>query len=96
MANILVGRNWKIDTASATVIWTGDIFIKYVEVVGGVAGVVGGNMALIQDGAGNPIVTSLYQTANAGELQTFNIADVYHGLIIPTLGAGVNVLIHLS
>lgn len=97
MANDISGRVWFIDTQGAGVIFQSRVYIKYIEVVGGAAaGVVGAVMADIQDRNNKSIVKSLFQTAAAGEIQAYNIENVFEGLIVPTLGAGPTTLrIHI-
>ena len=96
MANDISSRSWHIDTAGAGVIWQPQVYIKFIEVIGGAAGAVGGAMATINDRNGKNLITSLYQTANAGEIQTYNLENWFEGLIVPTLGTGVVLQIHIK
>ena len=96
MANDLTARSWFIDTASGTVIWPYQCYIKFVEVVGGAAGTVGNAMATLTDKNSKSILSSLYQTAAAGEIQTYNIENWFNGLIVPTLGTGVTLRVHVK
>lgn len=96
MANDISARPWFIDTASGSVIFPYQVYIKFVEVVGAAAGTVGGTMAVLNDRNSKNIITSLYQTANAGEVQTYNIENWFEGLIVPTLGTGVTLRIHVK
>lgn len=93
MANDISSRTWFIDTAGGGVIYQPQIYIKFIEVVGGAAaGAVGAVMATVNDRNGKNIIQSLFQTANAGEIQTFNLENWFEGLIVPTLGAGPTTL----
>jgi hypothetical protein len=98
MANDTSSRTWFIDTAGAAVIYQPQVYIKFIEFVGGAAaGVVGALMADIQDRNGKSIVRALFQTANPGEVQTYNIENWFEGLIVATLGAGPTTLrIHVK
>jgi hypothetical protein len=96
MANDISSRSWFIDTVSATVIYNPQVFIKYIEVVGGVAGALGGVMADIQDRNGKSLVKALYQTVNAGEEQTRNLENWFEGFLVPTLGTGVTLRVHVK
>jgi hypothetical protein len=96
MANDISARPWFIDTASGSVIYQPQEFIKFVEVVGGAAGAQGGTMAVLNDRNGKNIITSLYQTVLAGEIQTYNIENWFEGLIVPTLGTGVTLRVHVK
>ena len=96
MANDISARPWFIDTAAATVIFPYQVYIKFVEVVGGGAGSVGGTMATLNDKNSKNIIQALYQTANAGEIQTYNIENWFEGLIVPTLGSGVTLRVHVK
>lgn len=94
MANDISARPWFIDTAAAGTVYQPQIFIKFIEVVGGTAGTIGNTMADIQDRNNKSIVKALYQTANAGEVQTYNLENWYEGLIVATLGTGVTLRVH--
>ena len=96
MANDISARPWFIDTAGAGVIYQPQEFIKFIEVVGGAAGAQGGVMATINDRNGKNIVTALYQTVLAGEIQTYNLENWFEGLIVPTLGVGVTLRVHIK
>lgn len=96
MANDVTARPWFIDTAGAGVIWQPQEYIKFIEVVGGGAGAVGGTMATINDRNSKNIIQALYQTAAAGEIQTYNLENWFEGLIVPTLGAGVSLRVHIK
>ena len=96
MANNIGSRSWKIDTAGAGTIWQPQVFIKFIEVVGGAAGTIGNSMATITDRNANPIVQPLYQTAAAGEVQTYNLENWFTGLIVSALGTGVVLQIHVK
>ena len=96
MANDLSARPWFIDTAGAGVIYQPQEFIKFIEVVGGAAGAQGAAMATINDRNGKNIITSLYQTVLAGEIQTYNLENWFEGLIVPTLGVGVTLRVHIK
>lgn len=93
MANDISARVWNLDTAGAGVVFQSRVYIKYIEVIGGAAaGVVGAVMADIQDRNGKSIIKALFQTANAGEIQAYNIENVFEGLIVAALGAGPTTL----
>jgi hypothetical protein len=98
MANDISSRSWYIDTAGPLVIYPYQEFIKFIEVVGGAAaGAVGATMADIRDRNNKSIVLALFQTANAGEIQTYNLENWFEGLIVFTLGAGPTTLrIHVK
>lgn len=96
MANDVSARPWFIDTAGAGVIWQPQEYIKFVEVVGGTAGTIGNTMATLNDRNSKNIIQSLYQTANAGEIQTYNLENWFEGLIVPTLGTGVTLRVHVK
>jgi hypothetical protein len=53
-------------------------------------------MATINDRNGKNIVTALYQTVLAGEIQTYNLENWFEGLIVPTLGVGVTLRVHVK
>jgi hypothetical protein len=98
MANDISSRSWFIDTAGAGIIYQPQVYIKFIEVVGGAAaGAVGALMADIQDRNNKSIVRAQFQTANAGEIQTYNLENWFEGLIVATLGAGPTTLrIHVK
>jgi hypothetical protein len=96
VANDISARPWYIDTAGAGVIYWPQEFIKFIEVVGGTAGTIGNTMADIRDRNNKSIVMALYQTANAGEIQTYNLENWFEGLIVATLGAGVTLRVHVK
>jgi hypothetical protein len=95
MANDLTARPWFIDTASATPIWKNQTLVKFVEVVGANAATIGDTMAEIQDQNSKSIVTAKYQTANVGEIQTYNLENWFNGIKVPTLGTGVTLRLHV-
>jgi hypothetical protein len=96
MANDISARPWFIDTAGVGIIFQPQVYIKFLEVVGGAAGSIGGTEADVRDRNNKSIVMSLYQTANAGEVQTFNIENWFEGLIVATLGTGVTLRVHVK
>ena len=98
MANDISSRSWFIDTAGAGVIFQPQVYIKFIEVVGGtVAPVVGDLLADIQDRNNKSIVISRAQVAAIREIQTFNIENWFEGLIVATLGPnGVTLRIHVK
>jgi len=98
MANDISGRSWYIDTAGAGVIYQSQVFIKFIEVVGGAAaGVQGALMASVKDRNGKQLVTAQFQTVLVGEIQTYNLENWFEGLIVDTLGAGpVTLRIHVK
>lgn len=96
MANDTSARAWFIDTSGGSVIYQPQFFLKFVEVVGGAGGVVGNVMADIRDRNNKSIVQSLYQTAVAGEVQTYNLENWFEGLIVASLGAGVTLRVHIK
>lgn len=99
MANDLSSRTWFIDTAGPGVIYQPQVFIKFIEVVGGAAAAaaVGDTMADIQDRNGKSIVLALFQTIAKGEIQTYNLENWFEGLKVVTLGNGPTTLrIHIK
>ncbi len=98
MANDTSSRTWFIDTAGAGVIYQPQVFIKFVEVVGGaVAGAQGALMSDVQDRNGKSIIRAQFQTTLPGELQTYNLENWFEGLIVATLGAGpVTLRVHIK
>jgi hypothetical protein len=96
MANDISSRSWFIDTAGAGVIYQPQEYIKFIEVVGATAGTIGNVMATINDRNGKNIISSLYQTAALGEIQTYNLENWFEGLIVPTIGTGVTLRIHVK
>ncbi len=98
MANDISGRSWFIDTAAATPVWQPQVFIKFIEVVGGAAaGAQGASMATITDRNGKPIIKPQFQTTLAGEIQTYNLENWFEGLIVSALGAGpTTLLVHIK
>jgi hypothetical protein len=95
MANDLTARPWYVDTASSTPLWKSPLMVKFIEVVGGASATVGGTMAVVNDQNGKNIVTANFQTANAGEIQTYNVENWFNGLVVPTLGTGVTLRVHV-
>lgn len=96
MANDLSARPWYIDTAGVSVIYPYQCYIKFVEVVGGGAGALGDPMATLNDKNSKNIIKALFQTTNAGEVQTYNIENWFEGLIVSALGTGVTLRIHVK
>lgn len=96
MANDISARPWFIDTAGPGIIYQPQLFCKFIEVVGGTAGALGAIMADIRDRNNKSIVMSLYQTVNAGEIQTYNLENWFEGLIVAVLGAGVTLRFHIK
>jgi hypothetical protein len=96
MANDVTARPWFIDTAGAGIIWQPQEYIKFIEVVGAAAGTIGNVMATINDRNSKNIIQALYQTTNAGEIQTYNVENWFEGLIVPTLGTGVTLRVHVK
>jgi hypothetical protein len=96
MANDVSARPWTIDTPAATPIWKYFAFVKFIEVIGGTAGTIGNSMATITDQNGKSIIVPLYQTANAGEIQTYNLENWFNGFIVSALGTGVTLRVHVK
>jgi hypothetical protein len=98
MANDTSSRTWSIDTPAATPVYQPQVYIKFIEVVGGaVAGAQGASMATITDRNGKPIIKPQFQTVLAGEIQTYNLENWFEGLIVSALGAGpVTLLVHVK
>jgi hypothetical protein len=98
MANDISSRTWFIDTAAASVIYQPQVYIKFIEVVGGAAAsVVGNSMATIADRNSKSIISTLFQTVGPGEIQTFNLENWFEGLIVSALGAGpVTLRVHIK
>lgn len=79
MPNDLSGRVWYLDTASAAPLWLSQVWIKFVEWY---------NPALndqfeLQEQNGKPIIRGL--AIIAADTQTFNLENVYRGLLLKTL-----------
>jgi hypothetical protein len=98
MANDISARPWFIDTAGPLPIWQPQVYIKFIEVIGGaVAGAQGASMATIADRNNKPIIKPQFQTTLVGEIQTYNIENWFEGLIVSALGAGpVTLLVHVK
>lgn len=96
MANDVSARPWRVDTAGAGTIWQPQEYIKFIEVVGGAAGTIGNSMATITDRNGKTIISPLYQTANAGEIQTYNLENWFEGFIVSALATGVVLFVHVK
>ena len=102
MANDLSARPWYIDTpAAGVVIWPHQIYIKFIEVVGGqtAAPTAGNQAASVTDRNGKRIIDSYYQTSQKGELQTFNLENWFQGLIVSFLDnttSGTTMRIHIK
>lgn len=92
----MTARPWFIDTAGAGNLWPGQVFIKFVEVVGGAAGAQGASMATITDRNSKNIIQPQYQTVLAGEVQTYNLENWFNGLVVSTLGTGVTLRVHVK
>lgn len=98
MANDISSRSWFIDTAAATPVYQPQVYIKFIEVVGGaVAGAQGASMVTITDRNGKVIIKPQFQTVLAGEIQTYNLENWFEGLIVSALGAGpTTLLVHIK
>ena len=96
MANDVSSRTWFIDTQGAAPIWQPQEFIKFIEIVGAAAGVLGATMADVRDRNNKSIVLAQYQTTSAGEVQTYNLENWFEGLIVASLGTGVTLRIHVK
>jgi len=97
MANDISSRTWFIDTAGAGVIFQPQVYIKFIEVVcNGASAGQGAAMADIRDRNNKSIVLSLFQTALAGEIQTYNLENWFEGLIVATLAANTTLRIHVK
>lgn len=79
MANNLGTRVWYIDTASATPIWLAQVWIKFIEWFNPA----NNDGFQLQDMNGNPIVSGV--AIVAGDTQTFNLENIYRGLIVKAL-----------
>jgi len=95
MANDISARPWFIDTASATPILKSQTLIKFIEIVGADAGVIGATMAEVKDQNAKSIVLAKYQTNQVGEIQTYNVENWFNGVIVSTLGTGVTLRLHV-
>jgi len=99
MANDVSARSWFIDTPGAgTLLGTGNnqVYIKFIEVVGGGAGTPGNVMATINDKNSKNIIQALYQTSAIGEIQTYNLENWFENVIVSALGTGVTLRIHVK
>lgn len=79
MANNIGTRVWYLDTASATPLWFAQVWIKFVEWYNPA----NADTFELQDANGNPIVRGV--AVAAGDSQTFNLENVYRGLLLKTL-----------
>ena len=99
MANDISARPWRVDTAGAgTLLGSGNnqVYVKFIQVVGGTAGMIGNSMATITDKNSKTIISPLYQTANAGEVQTYNLENWFENIIVSALGTGVVLFVHVK
>lgn len=96
MADDLTSRPWFIDVNSTGVKSKFQTFVKFIEVVGADAGVIGNTMADIQDQNGKSIVLAKYQTTGLGEEQTRNLENWFNGIKINALGTNVTLRIHIK
>jgi hypothetical protein len=97
MANDLSARPWFIDTAASTAIWKYQVYIKFIEVLGGATvPTISTQMAIVNDQNSKNIINSWFQTAAAQEIQTYNLENWFNGIIVPTLGTTVTLRIHVK
>lgn len=79
MANDLTGRVWYLDTASATPLWLPQVWIKFVEWYNPGAT----DFFELQEANSKPIIRG--NAIAAGDSQTFNLENIYRGLLLKTL-----------
>ena len=98
MANDISARPWFIDTPAPTPVYQPQVYIKFIEVIGGAAAsTVGNSMATIADRNNKPIIKPLFQTVGPGEVQTYSLENWFEGLIVSALGTGpVTLLVHVK
>lgn len=79
MANDLSSRVWKLDTPGAGVIYQPQVWIKFIEWFDPA----NADVFALTDRNGKPIVSGL--AIVAGDTQTFNLENIYEGLILSQL-----------
>lgn len=84
MANDLTARNWTVDTPGGTVLWQPQVWIKFVEWYNPAAL---NDTFVMTDRNGKVIIKGI--AIAAGDSQTFNLENIFEGLIVPTLASGV-------
>jgi hypothetical protein len=89
MANDLSARNWQIDTPGAGVLFQSQVWIKFVEWYNPASG----NTFVITDRNGKPIIEGIAEAA--GDTQTFNLENIFEGIIVPILTGGV-LFVHIK
>lgn len=90
MANVLKGRVWTLDTVDAAAFYTGQVKVALIYWRNPAAG---GDLMLLQDADGRPIIDARAEGAN--QSQVFRLEPMwYRGLLLKTLGSGT-VHIHI-
>jgi hypothetical protein len=92
MSNDIGHNPWKIDTASATVIFSG---IVWIERLVWHEPTTSGHALSITDKDGNVIWNKTALAGGSGLDYDIKLDSVYKGLIVPTLGSGT-LYVHLS
>ena len=97
MANDLDHNPWVVDTASATLLTTEDVYLEALRWVGAT---VDGHQVLVKDGSGNIIFESLANGANFIDERSFGAEysgprRVVGGIAVSTLASG-KLYIHLA
>lgn len=94
MSNALTGNVWKVDTASATPIFTSWQGIRKLEWI---AATTAGHTCTVKDQNGNILFTRQSQGANQNWVETYpeRFGKQFDGLAVVTLDSGV-LYIHFS
>jgi hypothetical protein len=79
MANDLSSRVWYLDTAGVGVIYQPQVWIKFIEWYNPA----NADQFQLTDRNGKPIVEGIAEAA--GDTQTFNLENIYEGLILKIL-----------
>jgi hypothetical protein len=85
MANDLTGNPWKVDTASATAIWSGNVWIKRLVWH---EPTTSGHTLSITDAAGRVVWAKTALAGGSGLDYELDLETIVGGLIIPTITSG--------
>lgn len=91
MANDITTRVWKLDTAGATKIWEGRVYIKLVKWFNPTAI---GDLMTLTDQNDVEILAARAEVANGS--QVFNLENWYNGLKLSVLTAGGIAYVHVK